>query len=54
MGDRRLLENAVPEIEDVRTVGERVKDETHCSVHLVVAREQRQWIEIALHRKAAR
>src|ERR1044072_3705203 len=53
VGDRRLGQNAVAEIEDeglVRERGEHVVDRT---VERGAARQQHQRIEIALHRPAA-
>src|SRR3954449_1428479 len=54
MGDRRVLLDAVPEIEDVRATGEGVKDALHRNLELPASRDQRQGVEIALQRQAFR
>ncbi len=54
MLNRRVLKDAVPEIEDVRAAGEGVKEPTKGSFHCAAARNQRQRIEIALDGKAFR
>src|SRR3954451_17392066 len=54
MSDRRVLQDAVPEIEDVRAVSEGVKDALDCGPHRLSAGDQRQRVEIALERKVLR
>src|SRR5690349_19043285 len=49
MGDRRVLQNSVPEIENVRTAGECVKDSAHGQVQLFAAGNHREWVEVALN-----
>ena len=46
--DRRLRQNAVAEIEDVRAPGEAGKDVLNRLVERPAAGDQRQWIEVAL------
>jgi hypothetical protein len=52
MVDRRILKDAVAEIEDVSTLGECVKDSRHGVLQRGTAGNQRQRIEIALEREA--
>ena len=52
MVDRRVLEDSVAEIEDVRALAERVKDARCRGPHLLPACKEGKRIEIALHRKA--
>ena len=53
MGDRRLRQDAVAEIEDERSVAESRQDRIDLAIERSAAREQCQRIEIALHRPAA-
>ncbi len=54
MGDRRFGHDAVPQIEDMRPVGEAGNDLLDPLLHLRPAGHQPQRIEIALHRQAGR
>src|SRR5205814_5508948 len=54
MGDRRIRKDSMPEIEDVRSAGESVKDSPRRLVELSAAGEQGQRVEIALHGKVIR
>ena len=53
MRDRRLRQDAVAEIEDERPAGERLQYRIDGAVERLAAGQQRQRIEIALHRPAA-
>src|SRR3569833_1103898 len=48
VGDRRVLEDAMPEIEDVRAVGESVKDALDSGSQWLTAGDQRERIDVAL------
>src|SRR5262245_32672199 len=50
MVDRRLGKNAMPEIEDEGARGERGKNRLHAPVKAPAARDEKDRIEIALHR----
>src|SRR5262245_40136306 len=50
MVDRRLGKNAMPEIEDEGARGERGEDRLHAPVKGGTARDEKDRIEIALHR----
>src|SRR5690348_4938462 len=54
MGDRRFLQDAVPEIEDVRAAVKRVKDSPHSILQSIAAGKQGQRVEIALKRHVLR
>ena len=54
MLNRRVLQDAVPEIEDVRPPGESVKDAFSGTVERRAAGNQRKRVEIALHRQRRR
>jgi len=54
MLDRRILEDAVPEIEDVRAAGEGVKDSCDSRLQFLASGDQRKRIEIALQREVVR
>src|SRR5947208_5718204 len=51
VGDRRVLKNAVAQVEDVRATSECVKDALDRRAQSLAAREQRQWVEVALERQ---
>ena len=51
MRDRRVLKDSVPEIEDVRAAGERVKDLLNGAVQRPTTSDERERVEIALDRK---
>src|SRR5207253_6009285 len=53
MRDRRLREDAVPEVEDKRPAGKRLQYHINRAVERRPAGDQYQRIEIALHWKAA-
>ena len=52
MRDRRLRQNAVAEVENKRTAGERFENRVNAAVESSAAGTQRQRIEITLHRAA--
>src|SRR5438067_24162 len=54
MDNRRVLQDSVPEIEDVRAVGERVKDALRGTVQCLSSGEKCQRIEVALNRERFR
>ena len=53
MRDRRFRQNAVAEIENKRPAGEGLQHRIDAAIERRAAGEQRQRIEIALHRHAA-
>src|SRR5262252_5230736 len=52
MCDRRLRQDAVSEIEDEGPLGKYLEYVVHRAVERSAADEQRQWIEVSLHRHA--
>jgi hypothetical protein len=52
MSDRRILQDSVPEVEDVWTLGESVKGSPDRALQRVSAGEERQRIDIALDGEA--
>src|SRR2546423_6231506 len=52
MRDRCLRQDAMPKIEDERTTGKCGENLVYAAVERLTARQQEQWIEIALQRNA--